>query len=46
MQAGRDIAGNANLKVAGKVVLAVRPSEGAEGMGGLFGDGGDAVVDV
>jgi len=44
---GRDIAGlKVKVTVAGKVVLAVRPSNNGEEVGGLFGDSGDSVVDV
>eukprot|EP00238_Polyblepharides_amylifera_P006125 CAMPEP_0196574890 /NCGR_PEP_ID=MMETSP1081-20130531/4498_1 /TAXON_ID=36882 /ORGANISM="Pyramimonas amylifera, Strain CCMP720" /LENGTH=442 /DNA_ID=CAMNT_0041893033 /DNA_START=247 /DNA_END=1575 /DNA_ORIENTATION=- len=43
LKAGRDIAGNANIRVAGKLVLAVRPS--FQRKQNVFGPG-DAVVDV
>jgi hypothetical protein len=44
---GRDIADlKVKVTVAGKVVLAVRPSNNGEEVGGLFGDSGDSVVDV
>lgn len=41
---GREIAGSASLRVAGKVVLAVRPSDLSRDGG--YGASGDAVMKV